>query len=253
MKLVFSGLEHVVELARGHASVLEVENRALFARICQALFSEKEEDAVEPYSLWDDGDERMRAKDVFLMVCDPFNLPWKDKSLVKGLYEGIANDLIMDEDIRAEVSELQLALSSAVMEFALQRKAEYRFALEWDMNTYLKCFGFGIGAIEGASLLDNLIRFVEYVADTSPHTVVVFCNLKLFLTENDLRALYDTAVFHEIALLLLENVTDDQYYACERKLTVEQGFLEYKTIPRSECLSSSQGGICSNGFGAVAF
>lgn len=33
MRLVFSGLEHPVELVAGETSVLQVENSALFARI----------------------------------------------------------------------------------------------------------------------------------------------------------------------------------------------------------------------------
>ena len=37
MRLVFSGLEHPVELTAGETSVLQVENSALFARIAASL------------------------------------------------------------------------------------------------------------------------------------------------------------------------------------------------------------------------
>lgn len=39
MRLVFSGLEHPVELTAGETSVLQVENSALFARIVASLQS----------------------------------------------------------------------------------------------------------------------------------------------------------------------------------------------------------------------
>ena len=52
MRLVFSGLEHPVELVAGETSVLQVENSALFARIVASLQNGLGRQAMEPYSLW---------------------------------------------------------------------------------------------------------------------------------------------------------------------------------------------------------
>ena len=54
MRLVFSGLEHPVELTAGETSVLQVENSALFARIVTSLQNGLGRQAMEPYSLWKD-------------------------------------------------------------------------------------------------------------------------------------------------------------------------------------------------------
>ena len=39
MKICFAGLENQIVLSGEHVSVLQIDNKALFCRICQALLS----------------------------------------------------------------------------------------------------------------------------------------------------------------------------------------------------------------------
>lgn len=78
MKMQFSGFENLINIACEKISVLEIDNKVLFTRVCQSLVSQQGEFAIEPYLLWDDAGTAMKAKDAFLMLPDPLNLPWGD-------------------------------------------------------------------------------------------------------------------------------------------------------------------------------
>lgn len=75
MKLILSGFPEALDLGSDAVSVLEIHNRTLFSRVCQSLFSELDDEALEPYAFWDD-DERRSSRNQFLFVFNPFALPW---------------------------------------------------------------------------------------------------------------------------------------------------------------------------------
>ena len=80
MKLILSGFPEALDLGSDAVSVLEIHNRTLFSRVCQSLFSELDDEALEPYAFWDD-DERRSSRNQFLFVFNPFALPWSERYL----------------------------------------------------------------------------------------------------------------------------------------------------------------------------
>lgn len=253
MRISFAGFDSPIDLNCSRIAVLQIENKALFARVVQSLLQSKGMDALEPYTVWDESGNAVPPGKAFLPVCDPFSLPWSHKSLAGGLYAKLESMLRIDEEVSAKLQLLGSQLRSEICCMGFDLNGDYGFAVEWEMRRFLKAFDFGIGPQEGASLLDNLIRFFDYVADMAIAETLLFVNLKTFLTKNELSSVYERLFFHGIRALLLENHESEYYNELERKTVVDQHFIEYEIIGWSEGPSSAQGGICSNGFGAVAF
>lgn len=253
MRVSFAGFDNPIELSRSKIAVLQIENKALFARVVQSLLQSKGMDALEPYTVWDELGNVIPPGKAFLPVCNPFCLPWDHKSLAGGLYAKLESVLRIDEEASAKLQLLGSRLRSEICCMGFDLNGDYGFAVEWELRRFLKAFGFGIEPQEGASLLDNLIRFFDYVADMAIVETLLFVNLKTFLTEKELSSVYERLFFHGIRALLLENHESKHYNELERKTVVDQHFVEYEIIGWSESPSSTQGGICPNGFGAVAF
>ena len=109
MRLVFSGLEHPVELTAGETSVLQVENSALFARIAASLQNGLGRQALEPYSLWKD-DEEIKPGSALMVVPDALNLPWDDRAFVTAVTKKVEREFLEDEDLRMQVEEAERAI-----------------------------------------------------------------------------------------------------------------------------------------------
>lgn len=226
MKLVFSGLENPLLVEPGSIAVLEIENRTLFARVCQSLASSASEGAVEPYTLWDHEGKQLASKSMFKIVSDPFSLPWTDRDFVSGLYQKMQSMLLDHEAIKSESELLNLKLMNNITTLGLMMTSDYAFKVEWDLQRYLKAFDFGLDYCSDDSLLDNLIKFLTLSSDISFKKTFIFMNLKTFLSEKDIATLYEQVIFSNNSLLLLENLHDKQQYVGERKLHVDQSFLE---------------------------
>ncbi len=253
MKVCFAGIEHAVEIDSQYVSVLQIESPAFFARICQSVLSGKGEDSIEPYTVWDDEGEAVNAGAAFLPIVNPFALPWKHKKLFGGLYAktvGIAHE---DDDLRGQIERLGTQLRVVVSQLGYQMQGDYAFEVEWDLATFLKAFNFNVEVPEDASLFDNLMCFVEYAADMGFDGVLLFINLHTFLAENELESFYEHVLFLGIKVLVLEGGSSCSVYCKERKLLIDQRFLETLLIGQSDRTPSTQGRICFNGFGAVTF
>lgn len=253
MMIVFSGLDRPVCVKTKCVTIMQVASQSLFARIVSSLFSEEGELACEPYTLWEDDEREIRATEAFISVANPLDLPWKHKLLTGALHKRIEECLSLDEDLRFKVQQLNAELMSCVACVGFQFNADYEFKVEWRLRHYLKAFDYSLAVPESNTLLDNLILFVDLVADMCANRTLLFVNLKTFLSRKDLSELYSRVLFHGIPTLLIENQKSEVYDDFEQKIVIDQHFVEYVIEKSSECPSSTQRRICSNGFGAVTF
>jgi CRISPR-associated protein Csn2 len=253
LTISFTGLENQILVEPGAVTVVEVHNVVLFSRICQSLLSELAEEAIEPYSLWDEKAKRVNPKGAFIACSDVFNLPWDSRTIVGKLFGVIDSMFMEDESIRSGVENLNRQIVSEVDQLAFQLDAQYSFNVEWALTQYLKAFGFSPVRNRDASLLENLIQFLDFASDMSLSKPLLFVNLKNFLAENQICEVFERIFFHDLSVLLIEHTPCDSMFEHERKMVVEQDFTEYLKSEQSECTSLSQEGICSNGFGTVTF
>lgn len=226
MNVCFTGLNEPIIVGPDAVSVLEVQNRVLFCRLCSSLVSERGSEAEEPYTFWSDDGEEIKPEGRILFVLSPLSLPWTDKALSNGLsakFERLVNE---DEDARQGVEYAFACLKSRLSEVALSLESEYAFEIDWELKRYLRTYGFGVELIENEPLLDKLIKFLALAKDVSLSKVLLFANLKLFLSENELRKFYEQAFFSGLSVLLIENVRDGVYYEQERKYVIDQDLLE---------------------------
>lgn len=226
MRLVFSGLENAMELEPGFASVLQVENQALFTRIVRSLLGDGGRYALEPYSLWE-GDGEIKPRDALLVISDPMNLPWGDRAFLTAINKKLEREFLEDEDLRREVEESERLIRERLASLNLAMNADFSFGLEWDLKRYLKFAGFGVALQEERSFLDNLLNFLSFALDAGCKKTLVFVNLKTFLTKNELKTFYEQVFFSKLSVLLLENKKDTVSYRHERKQTVDLQFLEH--------------------------
>ena len=226
MRICFSGFGSPICVDAAAVSVLEVQNRMLFARICESLVSGLGVDAIEPYSLWDDAGVEMKTDSQFLLICSPLELPWDDKALAGGLASQFERIVFEDEGVRRDIEDLFELFQSRLCQAALELNSNYAFGVNWELKRYLRTYGFGVDLVDGEPLIDKLIKFLMLAKDASLKKVLVFINLKLFLTEKELDLFFEQAFFSRLSIILIENILDCSCHLHERKYAVDQDLLE---------------------------
>ncbi|MGN8717653.1 type II-A CRISPR-associated protein Csn2, partial [Ellagibacter isourolithinifaciens] len=128
---------------------------------------------------------------------------------------------------RPHYAAMDSSLSEKLLGLGFGMNSDYGFGLEWDLKRYLKFRGFGVGRRADESLLDNLLNFISLALDAGCKKAIVFVNVKTFLTNNEVKALFDHVFYSKMKVLLLENKRDGNVYDYERKMIVDLHFLEH--------------------------
>ena len=226
MKLIFHGLEHPIELLAGRPSVLQIENSALFARVCLSLLSSEGRFAPEPYTIWQE-DSELEPKDSLMVISDMLNLPWDDRAFMATVVKRMEREFLEDEELRGKMEAAEAFLRERINSLGMGFNADYEFALQWNLKRHLKYLGFGVSYCPEKSFLDNLLNFLSLALDSGCKRVLVFINLKNFLTKTELEVLYEHVFYSKLAVLLLENKVDANTYEYEVKHIVDQHFIEF--------------------------
>lgn len=227
MKIVFSGLDTSIDILPGRASTLEIKNHTLFARVCRTFVGAQKSSQFEPFTVWSDDGEELSYASSILVASDPLRLPWDCSELSGKLLPKMEALLMEDEDNRLMFEEYGLLLNGFAERLAYQVEGEYGFAVEWDIKRYLKTFGFGIERGEDLPYIDSLNMFIDFAHDMNLKKVLVFINLRTFLGEDDFDSFLERVFFHKTSVLMIENELSGEIHALEKKVVVDQHFLEY--------------------------
>lgn len=234
MRISFEGFEYPIDIEPGNPTVIEIENCALFTRVCTSIKSGEGRYATEPYTLWD-GDIELNPAGSFLFIDSPLALPWDDRSMTTEMTRRFEKAFLEDEELRSQVDQAAALITSQFSSLGMNMHAGYAFANEWDIRKFIKSFAFGVDLSNQESLLESLTDFLSLALDSACKRVLTFVNLKTFLTKNELESLYKHAFFSKSQLLLLENKVDLDHHTYEVKHGIDLLFLESRmTLFQSE-------------------
>ncbi len=224
MILHFPNFETDILCDAEKVSILQIADRVLFANIVQSLISKEGSEAKEPYLILEDNRE-LKCCDHLLVLLNPFSLPWRERNMITVLHNRISDLVSEDEQVKEVFEQAGQKVLREFGALAFQLQGSYDFSLEWDSRKFLKAFDYSVQC-NSDSLLDNLISFLEVASDLFPEKLIVLVNIKLFLNSSELIQLYEEAISLKIRLLLLETVKDSRVLIAERKMVIDQHFLE---------------------------
>lgn len=204
---------------------LEIENKKWFSRVCQSLVSKKFIDAVEPFVIWDDNNKKIKKND-YIVIVDPFNLPFNDRTCLKLLYEKINRMYTEELDIRKNIETINFQLEKHVSNLELMMLGDYCVD-EWDFKKYLSFLKFKPEVDCDDDLLNNLIKYVNFRKDLGSNDLLIFINLKNFLNENDYNNLIEHIFSLDFYVFFVENIHDESMHEKERKLHIDKDLFEY--------------------------
>lgn len=227
MILKFFRFESEIELSQLWVSVLEVQNRTLFTRIVESLVSGKGDDAGEPYGLWDEKGKVVSASKSITVVSSLPEVPVYSKSMLGKLYKRIAAEYVQNSELEAAVETLMKSLSNMSGRISSELWGAYAFGVNLELPVLIKALALQPACDGGVSLFDKLIQFFKLCVDIGQSTPIVFVNLKSFLSQEELKTLYEQAFFYGQSLLLLESWHDVTRFPEERKTRIDQCLLEF--------------------------
>ncbi|MBR2834272.1 MAG: type II-A CRISPR-associated protein Csn2 [Coriobacteriales bacterium] len=220
--------DHEVNIQRGRATTLEVLDKHLFTRIIRSLLSEQDLDAIEPYECWNEAGKSVSSKKAIMAINTLPVLPFDDRKLLNRLYEHIQKQIELDPSTYELLNTTGNQLLNILSNFSNQTWSSYACGLDWQLEVFLKAFGFAPVQREEQSFLENCIRFLEFCVDIEVQQVLVFVGIKSFLTPNELNELLNQIDFLGNEVLFIESTHDELFYEKENKIVIDQDLISWE-------------------------
>lgn len=201
MKLVYTEIEKQLVFQENRAQVLVVENKQLFRRMLED-FNKQVEGAEGGFTLSADN-KILRLDKEACLVLNPFNLEINSRKALTGLYNELGKLGMSEENylktcrLKGQIAEYTYDLLSQV-DYALELQEDF------GLQNLFKALEVEFEAGEG-DFLEQLAAYMDACCKFQKVKILAFANLRTYVTDEELQALYKEAFYRKLHLLLFEN------------------------------------------------
>ena len=201
MKLVHAEYGIEIALKENQIPVLVIESPEKFSELIQELYLSKQGD--EGKFLLSEADKLLNMGKFLELVVNPFAIDVNEKRIVQKLYQEM--EAQVQEQLVLETAEIHSRLISYLEEIAGKVTYPVIFDLEQNVLGLMKTYNVRLET-ESITMLEKLVEYFRLLHQLCRVEVIVCVNLKSYLSEVELRQLYETVFYEKLALILLENV-----------------------------------------------
>lgn len=200
MKLVHREYGIEIELQENQIPVLIIEAPETFSVLIQELYRSKQ--GGEEKFLLSESDKLLNMGKSLELMVNPFAIDVNEKRIVQKLYQEIESQV--QEQLVLETAEIHSKLISYLEEIVGKIAYPVTFDLEENVLGLMKTYNVRLET-ESITLLEKLVEYFELLHQLCRIEVIVCVNLKSYLSEVELRQLYEAMFYEKISLILLEN------------------------------------------------
>ena len=207
MKLYYNELNLEINFQENIFNVLVIENKELYSDFFRNLFVECNGGDGSVF-ISDHGNDINISKNVEFIV-NPYDLDFNNRKIINALYSELDN--IAVEEMMEQTSELNVKEINYIDELINKVPYDLTYDIKPDVTGLLKLYGVKVNDDSDSLLerIENYIRVVHQIINTS---FVVFSNIKLFMSKEEIDELYKFCEYEKVYLLLLEGTKSEKQY-----------------------------------------
>lgn len=221
MNLNINFLENNIIISNEYISVLEVENKKTFYRIVNLLNKFSLGETIEEIDFYVENEEKNNIKiNLFL---DYFNWNLDSKKINNELQKNIIDKL--DDEYILELTKIYKKLYNTLHKMLLEVELPLEITQDFDINIFIK--NMKVTLQQKNELLDNLLLIIDIANILKLNDLLIFVNLKQYLSTTELIELYKYSIYNNIKILLIDSQTYGPTLEFEKKLIVDENLDEF--------------------------
>lgn len=204
MKLTYAKYNLVIELSESKPSVLIIENPQNMAEFMQELYNQHC-GLIEKFVLSEE-DKILKLNKIADMVIEPYSLDLNRKNIINGLYSymnDIANDCIEESEVLN--TNIQLVIDK-ITDNVPYNNITHQFDFNW--TDMFKLYGVKIDS-DYQTIIEKLVEYIKICSFICKYKLIIFVNLKTYLSDEEIEELYKISNYCKISLLLIESREKD--------------------------------------------
>lgn len=201
MKLLDAKHHQIIHFSENKVQVLVLERADIFVDFLQRFYGQCQ--GQDENFILSENEHTLSLEKEVEFVLNPVGISFQNKrisvSLLREMGQAIDNVLMQDALI------LKNQILKFVNELCDMMPYDLECVLDLNLMDIVKAANVRIET-DGKTLCERLIQYVKIHSLLCRTKLLVFVNLKMYLSENEIFALYETAFYYKIYLLLVESV-----------------------------------------------
>lgn len=222
---IFS-LENDIMFKEEYINVLQIQDKKLFTNVINSLNDNINniEDTKERIIILDNDIEIKIEKEV-LMIIDVFNIDFNQKKIQSALYNKIEKIYKQEFERMSEFQIIFQKLQLNVLDVFNEFPFEFNYKESIGIQEYLKLLGLKISNNKG-KIIDTVFSLIDVVEYLSAAKLLVFVNLKLYPSDDELNEIYKYAMYKKVNILLIETGEEKEPLENEKILYIDSDYDE---------------------------
>ena len=222
---IFS-LENDITFTEEYINVLQIQDKKLFTNVINSLNDNINniDDTKERIIILDNDTEIKIEKEV-LMIIDVFNIDFNQKKIQSALYNKIEKIYKQEFERMSEFQTIFQKLQLNVLDVFNEFPFEFNYKESIGIQECLKLLGLKISNNKG-KIIDTVFSLIDVVEYLSVAQLLVFVNLKLYLSDDELKEIYKYAMYKKVNILLIETGEEKEPLENEKILYIDSDYDE---------------------------
>lgn len=219
MKLVHPDFVVPLELPESRIFILILENPLTLREFVQELREQTE--GKEGRWVLSEENNPLKLSTACELILDPFSLDINQRKMVTSLYNRLDKS-ISSSDLLLEWNQTESYLLSFT-EKLLESFDDFAISYRNDIaiKDFLKFMDVHF-EVDTMDFLEHMIDYMRISVEVTGTRLLVLCNAKTFLSDQEIQFLYEQALYHKFRLLLVEGHAPEKMDAREKWLIVDK-------------------------------
>ena len=222
MNLSVDYFDNQIIFTSGYINAIEIENKRYFYRFVNDLYSVYTNGYSDNLKFINDNKEiNMNGKTkVFINY---FDFQFDSKKYTNEISKFVSN-YISEEDTKNLInlySKMTKIYKKALNDIDLPLYIENDISID-NINKLMK-----LGISPKEELLDNLMLLIDLEHTLKTNNLLIFVNLKQYLTKDEVVELYKYAIYNEIMIMLVDSISYGVTLKNEKKYIIDENLDEF--------------------------
>lgn len=223
MKLIIKYIDNDIELKENEISAIEIENKRYFYRIVKDLYNIYDNELSEDIYLIDDNNKEINVSNKIKIFIDYFNFKLDSKKYTNDITKYI-NKILSEETKVTLLNQYKKIINLYKKEL---NNIDLPLVLDADLDIENITKLIKISINTNKELINNLFTLIDLENIFQTKNILVFINLKQYLSKEEIEELYKYSIYNGINLLLIDSQSYGTTLTNERKLIIDENLDEF--------------------------
>lgn len=223
MNLKVSYFDNKIEFSNNCINVVEIENKKYFYRFINDFYEIENNSCSDNLNFFDSYNNEKSLNGKLKVYLNYFDLGFDSKKTQTDITKYISS-VIEDDDkvlLQNQYNKIIKIYKKLINDIELPLYVDEEISLD-SLSKLLK-----VGIDKKEDLLDNLFLLIDIEKIFKTNNILIFVNLKQYLSRNELLELYKYAIYNQVQIMLIDSQCYGGTLEYEKKLIVDDNLDEF--------------------------